>query len=94
MKSLAMLLPQHQIPRDGKYVTQEFQDFGYRLAVELDDLAHKALYIRMAKTIERRILEQARTFVLDANARNRARLFMWKVKELRAAMNAPRKGRA
>lgn len=66
----------------NKYVSQEFQDFGYRLAVELDDLSHKSLYIKMAKTIDRKILEQARTFVLDAHAKSKGRLFMWKVKDI------------
>jgi len=72
-------------PREeGKYITQEFQDYGYRLAVDLSDLAHKALYIRLAKTVERRILEEARSFAVDADqARSRARLFMWKMRELR-----------
>ncbi len=67
----------------GGHITQEFQDFGYRLAVDLDDLAHKSLYIKMAKTMDRKILEAARTFVIDANAKSKARLFMWKVKELK-----------
>ena len=31
----------------GGYITQEFQDYGYRLAIELDDLEHKALYIKI-----------------------------------------------
>ncbi len=71
-------------PKQGKgYITQEFQDYGYRLAVELDDLKHKALYIKMAKNENRGILEKARSFVVDANARNRAKLFMWKFKQLK-----------
>lgn len=66
------------------YVSQEFQDYGYRLAVELDDLAHKSLYIKLAKQEPRLLLEQARTYVIDAeSARSKARLFMWKLKELK-----------
>lgn len=68
---------------DG-YITQEFQDYGYRLAVELSDMAHKSLYIKMAKTVDRKILESARTFVIDSNAHSKGRLFMWKVKQLKA----------
>jgi len=34
----------------GRYVSREFQDFGYRLAEELGDLRHKSLYIKLAKT--------------------------------------------
>lgn len=68
----------------GGYITQEFQDFGYRLAVELDDLKHKSLYMKMAKTESRGLLERALTFVSDAPAaKSRAKLFMWKLKQLK-----------
>ncbi len=71
-------------PLAAKYISREFQDYGYRLAEELSDLDHKALYIKLAKTLPRPVLEQARNFVKDAaSVRNRARLFMWKLKELR-----------
>lgn len=71
-------------PRSAKYISREFQDYGYRLAEELGDLEHKALYIKLAKTLPRPVLEEARNFVKDASrVRNRARLFMWKLKELR-----------
>jgi len=70
---------------DGKYISREFQDYGYRLAIDLDDLAHKSLYIRMAKTIPRAILEAARAFVVDADyAKSKGRLFMWKVSQLKS----------
>ncbi len=85
MKSIGTVLKTFVVDDKGGHISREFQDYGYRLAVELNDLAHTSLYIRMAKTIERKYLDQARTFVLDANARNRARLFMWKVKDLRTA---------
>ena len=66
-----------------KYVTQEYQDYGYRLAVKLDDLAHKALYIKLAKEKNRVLLEKAYSFAIDyPNAKNRGKLFMWKIKEL------------
>lgn len=67
-----------------KYVSQEWQLYGYNLAVELNDLKNKSLYIKMAKTYPRALLERARSFVKDAqNAKSKPRLFMWKVKELR-----------
>lgn len=86
--SLADLIKARANVALNTYVSQEFQDFGYRLACELDDVAHKSLYMRLAKTVDRKILEQARTFVLDANARSKAKLFMWKVKELKKATKA------
>ena len=68
-----------------KYVTREFQDYGYRLAVKLNDLKHKALYIKLAKSEDRLILEKAATFAADyPNAKSKGRVFMWKVKELKA----------
>lgn len=82
---LGDILSKYQPKEEGKYISREFQDYGYRLAVDLNDLPHKALYIKMAKTVPRAILEAARAFVVDAeHAKSRARLFMWKVRELRA----------
>ncbi|GIK84444.1 MAG: hypothetical protein BroJett025_10660 [Patescibacteria group bacterium] len=83
-QSLGDLFTSYQLDDKGGHITQEFQDYGYRLAIELNDLKHKSLYIKMAKTIERSILERALTFVKDADsAKSKARLFMWKVKQLR-----------
>lgn len=68
----------------NNYISQEFQDFGYQLAVKLNDLVHKSLYIKMAKQVDRSILEQALSFVSDADsAKSKARLFMWKVQQLK-----------
>jgi hypothetical protein len=67
-----------------KYITREFQDFGYRLAVALGDLRNKSLYIKLAKEVPREVLEEALNFVKEAsNVRSKPRLFMWKLKELK-----------
>src|SRR3989344_6983962 len=67
-----------------KYVSREFQKYAYDLAVELDDLAHKSLYMRLAKNTPRGLMESARSFVKDAtNAKSKGRLFMWKLKQLK-----------
>ncbi len=84
-QALGGLFAGYQPPQDKGYISQEFQDYGYRLAVELEDLAHKSLYIRLAKTSPRALLEQARSFVSDAKADSKAKLFMWKLKQLRLA---------
>lgn len=76
-------LKQFQIQDKGGFISQEFQDYGYRLAASLNDLEHKSLYIRLAKTVNRQLLELAWRFVSDATARSKARLFMWKLQELR-----------
>lgn len=77
------LFSNYQIEDKGGYISREFQDYGYRLAVELDDLKHKSLYIKLAKTEKRGLLERARSFVIDSNAKSKARLFMWKLKQLK-----------
>jgi len=70
-------------PLHDKYISREFQKYGYDLSMELGDPDHKALYIKLAKEVPRAILEKTRYFVKDASARSKARLFMWKLKELR-----------
>lgn len=69
-----------------KYVKNEFQSYGLELAKELGDWKNKSLYLRLAKTIDRKILEQARYFVKDQNPgtiKTPYKLFMWKLKELK-----------
>jgi len=72
-------------PTEDKYISREFQSFGIHMAEELGDYKHRGLYIRLAKTIHRAILEKALSFVMDSNAKNKGALFMWKLKQLRAA---------
>jgi hypothetical protein len=70
-------------PVNDKYISRDFQAFGLHLAETLDDYKHRSLYIKLAKTVHRSILERALSFVVDSNARNKGALFMWKLKELR-----------
>lgn len=82
-QSIGSLLSQWSTSKK-KYVTREFQDYGYRLATELGDERNKSLYIKLAKEVERKLLERARVFVKDANqVRSRAKLFMWALARLR-----------
>jgi hypothetical protein len=83
MKSLKQIMEDKNPVERNKFVTREYQDFGYRLAMELQDERHKSLYIKLAKETDRKILEQCRSFVVDSNADNKGALFMWKLKELR-----------
>lgn len=83
LQKISQILKNINLSQD-KYVSREFQLYGYHLAEELGDLGHKSIYIKFAKTIPRPLLEQARNFVKNANrAKSPARLFMWKLKELR-----------
>ncbi|MBU1104270.1 hypothetical protein L6255_02245 [Candidatus Parcubacteria bacterium] len=65
------------------YSKHEFQDFGYRMAQQLNDFAHKSLYIKLAKTVNRNKLLDALEFVKASRAKVPARLFMWKLKSLK-----------
>ncbi|OGM24868.1 hypothetical protein A2962_04160 [Candidatus Woesebacteria bacterium RIFCSPLOWO2_01_FULL_39_61] len=67
-----------------KYISREFQKYGYELAEDLGDLKNKSLYIKLAKETPRGFLETARNFVKDAyNVKSRAKLFMWRLQQLK-----------
>lgn len=70
-------------PLEDKYISREFQSYGIYLSEKLGDYKHRPLYMRLAKTVPRAILEKALNFVKDSRARSKARLFMWKVAKLR-----------
>lgn len=85
MQSIKQVLAKFD-PTSDKYISREFQAFGVHLAESLNDYKHKSLYIKMAKTEHRAILEKALSFVVDSNAKNKGALFMWKVKQLKTAV--------
>lgn len=70
-------------PTTDKYVSREFQTFGMHLAETLDDMKHKSLYMKLAKTVNRALLEKALSFACDSSAKNKGALFMWKLKQLK-----------
>ncbi|MCL5019403.1 MAG: hypothetical protein M1426_02855 [Patescibacteria group bacterium] len=83
MKSVKQILKNFN-PSSDKYISREFQSFGIHLAEELDDYKHKSLYIKLAKTTHRSILEKALSFAVDSKAKNKGALFMWKLTQLKA----------
>jgi len=81
--NLSDLLKDYEEKAEDKYISREFQNYGLELAEELGDMKHKSLYIKLAKITPRAKMEAARRFVKDAdNARNKAALYMWKLKQL------------
>lgn len=82
MQTVADILKKFN-PIEDKYISREFQAYGIYLAETLGDYKHKSLYIRLAKTVPRAILEKALSFVKDAQARSKPKLFMWKVGKLK-----------
>ena len=79
-----------KMPVHAKY---EFQEYGVRLAEQLHDIRHKALYIKLAKEKDRSLLERARVFAIDVQSEsiNRGRLFMWKLSGLEKEKKTQRK---
>ena len=69
---------------EDKYISREFQKYGYDLAEELGDLKNKSLYIKLAKETPMGRLETARNFVKDAyNVKSKSKLFMWQLQQLK-----------
>ncbi|KKS77850.1 MAG: hypothetical protein UV74_C0002G0076 [Candidatus Woesebacteria bacterium GW2011_GWB1_43_14] len=84
-KKIGEVLGRFENTKD-KYISREFQKYGYDLAQELGDIRHKALYMKLAKETSRAHLEIAKNFVKDAyEVKSKARLFMWKLKQLKDA---------
>jgi hypothetical protein len=78
------VLTRYVLEDKGGYVSREFQDYGYRLACEMGEEKKKGMYIKLAKSVDRSILERARTFVKDApGVNNPGKLFMWAVGRLK-----------
>lgn len=86
MQKVGDVVKKYKLEDTDKYVSREFQKYAYDLAVELNDLDHKSLYMKLAKETPRILLERARSFVKDAqNTRSKGRLFMWKLQQLKTA---------
>ena len=83
MKNIKDILKTKDLKKDYRN-TYEHQAYGNRLAEELGDLKHRTLYIKLAKTEDRRILEKARDYVMRSeNATTKGKLFMWKLSEIK-----------
>jgi hypothetical protein len=83
MEDIAKILRSRKLSRDYR-CSHEFQAYGNRLADELGDKKHRSLYIKLAKTELRSILDEARASVLDSrDAKTRGRLFMWKIGQIK-----------
>lgn len=75
--------PKKMFGNKHKYISKEYQSYGLRLAGKLNDMNRATMYIKWAKEKPRGILERALSFTIDyPGAKNKSRIFMWKVKEL------------
>ena len=84
MKSIAKAIAEVKFKDRPKNISHEFQFYGCFLAESLDDTKHYSLYIKLAKEQPRRILEEALNYTKGYyHAKNKARVFMWKLSELK-----------
>ena len=82
MKSIKEIIEERAKKKSAKNIAYEFQDFGVRLAEELNDTKRRSCYIKLAKNHPRHILERARDYALGyTKARSKAKIFMWFLKE-------------
>ncbi|MDH7476361.1 MAG: hypothetical protein QHH09_02710 [Microgenomates group bacterium] len=80
-------------PLEDRYISREYQAFGIYLSEKLEDPRRKSLYIKLAKTIPRPVLEEALRYVIDSRARKKGALFMWKLKQLNAFAGGHKKNK-
>ncbi len=84
MKNIAEALKDlKQVKRPTNLYT-EFQEYGVWLAEQLGDPKHYSLYIKLSKECPRGLIDEALSYTKGyTNAKSRAKIFMWKLKQLR-----------
>ncbi|MCL5784624.1 MAG: hypothetical protein M1142_04720 [Patescibacteria group bacterium] len=93
MKSIAKAIAEVKFKDRPRNISKEFQMYGVFLAESLQDTKHYSLYIKLAKNIDRHILEEALNFTKGyTSAKSKARVFMWKLKELKSVYVPPKAG--
>jgi hypothetical protein len=87
MKSISEIATKVNIKKDHRN-QYEYQAYGNRLADELADPTKRALYIKLAKSTDRNLLEEARLFALsNERSLTKGKIFMWKLTELKKKKN-------
>jgi len=77
--SIGIVLRKFNEEKD-KYVSREFQKYGYELARSLGELKNRGLYIGLAKKEPRAILDKIKYEILDSGkGGSLGKLFMWKL---------------
>lgn len=92
MRKISELLGRQSNSR-ARNLSTEFQVYGSYIAETLGDLKHCSLYIKLAKTYERNLLEEALNFTKGYTAaKSKGKVFMWRLtqlKKLQAEKNSP-----
>ena len=85
MKSIKTAIAEVKFKNRPKNLSREFQVYGVYLAESLDDTKHYGFYIKLAKELPRNILDEALNYTKAYySAKNKARVFMWKLQQIRA----------
>lgn len=87
MKSIKAAIAESKFKDRPKNISSEFQMYGVYLAESLDDTKRYSLYIKLAKEVNRALLEEALNFTKGyTRAKSRAKVFMWRLKQLKSAL--------
>jgi hypothetical protein len=86
VKSIGKAIAESKDSKKDKNNSTEHQVFGSRMAEELEDKKHIALYIKMAKEESRKLITDALSYTKDyPKVKSKAKLFMWRFKLLKEA---------
>lgn len=92
MKRVGEIIDEAKHPDRPKNLSREFQVYGVYLAESLNDTKHYSLYIKLAKEYNRAPLEEVLNFTKGyTGAKSKAKVFMWKLAELRKEKAKPQK---
>lgn len=84
MKKLGQAISEVKFKDRPKNLTKEFQVYGVYLAESLEDTKHYSLYIKLAKELDRKLLEEALNFTKGYySAKSKAKIFMWRLTQLK-----------
>lgn len=88
MKSIGKAIAETKFKDRPKNLSKEFQVYGVYLAETLDDTKRYGLYIKLAKNVDRQLIEDALNYTKGYySAKSKARVFMWRLKQLRTTQS-------
>lgn len=84
MKSINKIIAEVKFKDRPQNLSKEFQVYGVFLAESLQDTKRYSLYIKLAKELPRKMLENALNYTKEYyGAKNKAKVFMWRLQELK-----------
>lgn len=85
MKSIAKAIAETKFKDRPKNIAYEFQMYGVYLAESLNDTKHYSLYIKLAKEVDRKLLEEVLNYTKGYyGAKSKAKVFMWRLSMLKS----------